>query len=137
MGLCGAVDTLASQASGAGLPVGPIFQRAALFLALHCLPISAAFVALPPLLSALGQPADVTGPVSAYLLALLPNLWLDSVARCVRSALGGAGRVCPATARLCRHPEPSSTDFTAQHTPHPRAGPSTASWWRSGSRSRR
>ena len=35
MGLCGAVDTLASQASGAGLPVGPIFQRAVLFLAVH------------------------------------------------------------------------------------------------------
>lgn len=35
MGLCGAVDTLASQASGAGQAVGPIFQRAVLFLAVH------------------------------------------------------------------------------------------------------
>lgn len=35
MGLCGAVDTLASQASGAGQPLGIIFQRAVLFLAVH------------------------------------------------------------------------------------------------------
>ena len=81
MGFCGAVDTLASQAVGAGRPVGAIFQRAVLFLALHCLPISAVFVAVPSLLAALGQPAVMCGMVRAYLLALLPNLWIDSLAR--------------------------------------------------------
>ncbi|PSC71055.1 MATE efflux family isoform A [Micractinium conductrix] len=81
MGLCGAVDTLASQASGAGQPVGIIFQRATLFLMLHCLPIAAAFVSLPALLAALGQPAEVCALVRAYLLALLPNLFIDAVAR--------------------------------------------------------
>lgn len=81
MGLCGAVDTLASQASGAGQPVGIIFQRAVLFLALHCLPITALFVGVPYLLAALGQPADVCALVRAYLLALLPNLFVDAVAR--------------------------------------------------------
>jgi len=35
MGLGGAVDILASQASGAGQPLGIIFQRAVLFLAVH------------------------------------------------------------------------------------------------------
>ena len=81
MGFCGAVDTLASQAVGAGRPVGAIFQRAVLFLALHCLPISAVFVAVPSLLAALGQPAEMCSMVRAYLLALLPNLWIDSLAR--------------------------------------------------------
>ncbi|KAI7842583.1 hypothetical protein COHA_003687 [Chlorella ohadii] len=81
MGLCGAVDTLASQASGAGQPLGIIFQRAVLFLAVHCIPITGLFVAVPSLLAAAGQPAEMTAAVRAYLLALLPNLWLDAVAR--------------------------------------------------------
>lgn len=81
MGLCGAVDTLATQAVGAGQPVGILFQRAVLFLALHCLPIAAMFVSVPMLLAALGQPADVCALVRAYLLALLPNLFIDAVAR--------------------------------------------------------
>lgn len=81
MAFCGAVDTLASQASGAGLPLGALFQRAVLFLAAHCVPISAFFLGLPSLLAALGQPADMCAMVQAYLLALLPNLWVDAVAR--------------------------------------------------------
>lgn len=52
-----------------------------LFLALHCLPITALFVGVPYLLAALGQPADVCALVRAYLLALLPNLFVDAVAR--------------------------------------------------------
>ena len=45
------------------------------------IPITGLFVAVPYLLAAAGQPADMTGNVRAYLLALLPNLWLDAVAR--------------------------------------------------------
>lgn len=81
MGLCGAVDTLATQAHGAGGALGPIFQRAVLFLAAHCLPITALFLAVPWLLAAAGQPAEMAAMVRVYLLALLPNLFIDAVAR--------------------------------------------------------
>ena len=82
MGLCGAVDTLGTQSVGAGQPVGIIFQGAVLFLVLHCLPIATMFLIFPHLLAALGQPADLCALVHAYLLALLPNLFIDAVARC-------------------------------------------------------
>lgn len=81
MGLCGAVDTLATQAVGARQPVGVIFQRAVLFLLAHCLPITALFLGVAPLLSALGQPAGMCAMVRLYLLALLPNLFIDALAR--------------------------------------------------------
>ena len=64
-----------------GLPVGLLFQRAVAFLAVHCVPISLLFLGVPSLLQALGQPADMCSLVRAYLLALLPNLWIDAVAR--------------------------------------------------------
>ena len=93
--LVAALQTLATQCVGAGRPVGVIFQRAVLFLTLHCLPITAMFVAVPHLLAALGQPADVCALVRAYLLALLPNLWIDAVARWAawHVSQGGQGRV--------------------------------------------
>lgn len=47
------------------------------------------FVAVPSLLAAAGQPADMTAAVRAYLLALLPNLWLDAVARWAPSQRSG------------------------------------------------
>lgn len=48
----------------------------------HCsIPITGLFVSVPSLLAAAGQPAEMTVAVRAYLLALLPNLWLDAVAR--------------------------------------------------------
>ena len=40
-------------------------------------------MSLPALLAALGQPAEVCALVRAYLLALLPNLFIDAVARWV------------------------------------------------------
>lgn len=98
MALCGAVDTLASQAQGAGQPVSLIFQRAVCFLTLHCLPISALFVAAPSLLAALGQPAEMAAMVRAYLLALLPNLWIDAVARWAPPP----ARLAPLAARVPR-----------------------------------
>ncbi|KAL4857142.1 Protein DETOXIFICATION 15 [Chlorella vulgaris] len=81
MGLCGAVDTLATQSVGAGQPISSIFQRAVLFLSVHCLPIAALFLTVPLLLATLGQPEDVCALVRAYLTALLPNLFIDAVAR--------------------------------------------------------
>jgi len=47
----------------------------------YSIPITGLFVAVPSLLAAAGQPAEMTAAVRAYLLALLPNLWLDAVAR--------------------------------------------------------
>lgn len=47
----------------------------------YSIPITGLFVAVPSLLAAAGQPAEMTAAVRAYLLALLPNLWLDAMAR--------------------------------------------------------
>ena len=46
-----------------------------------CAQIAGAFFGLPPLLRALGQPAELTQRVAAYLLCLLPAVWVDAVYR--------------------------------------------------------
>lgn len=91
MGLCGALDTLASQAAGAGntAALGVIFQRTVLFLLPHCAAISGLLLALPDLLQRLGQPPELCAEVGRFLLALLPFIWLEAVNR-----WAGACRFC-------------------------------------------
>jgi len=65
----------------------PLFPPLSLLLpcllrhTLPCLKITGLFIAVPSLLAALGQPAEMCSMVRTYLLALLPNLWIDAVAR--------------------------------------------------------
>eukprot|EP00892_Ulva_mutabilis_P009491 jgi/Ulvmu1/6914/UM031_0121.1 len=83
MGLCGATDTLASQAYGAGQfgQLSIIFQRTCLFLAAHALPISTFVLLSPPLFRAMGQPAAVADLMGPYIAATVPGIWLDVVDR--------------------------------------------------------
>lgn len=83
MGLCGGLDTQATQAHGAGnsQAMGVIFQRCVYFLLPHCALISGLFLGLPHLLRHLGQPAELCAAVGAFLLMLLPFLWLEALNR--------------------------------------------------------
>eukprot|EP00887_Chlorella_sp_A99_P006737 scaffold3.g6737.t1 len=87
MGLCGGLDTQATQAHGAGNSqarppaMGVIFQRCVYFLLPHCALISGLFLGLPHLLRHLGQPAELCAAVGAFLLMLLPFLWLEALNR--------------------------------------------------------
>lgn len=108
MGLCGAVDTLASQASGAGQPVGIIFQRATLFLMLHCL---------------VGGQGDVRVCVGGVVRAVLAGV--GSCAAVLPRAPGCAcrWRVHPGSRQLPAHPphhHPSSPRLSrASRSPSP------------------
>ncbi|GIL66766.1 hypothetical protein Vafri_20274 [Volvox africanus] len=97
LGLCGALDTLAAQAWGAGkerrLPL--LLQRTVLFLLLHCVLISAAMLLLPAGLRALGQDRALSVMVWKYLLALLPSVWLEALSRPINRALVARGIVTP------------------------------------------
>ena len=83
MGLCGAVDTLGSQAVGAGRldALGPLFQRAVLFLGAHCVPLSALVLALPAVMRWAGQDPRLVGDVRSFLLGVLPALWFEALGR--------------------------------------------------------
>ncbi|GIL78024.1 hypothetical protein Vretimale_7355 [Volvox reticuliferus] len=97
LGLCGALDTLAAQAWGAGkerrLPL--LLQRTVLFLWLHCVLISAAMLMLPAGLQALGQDPGLGAMLWRYLLALLPSVWLEALSRPINRALVARGIVTP------------------------------------------
>ncbi|KAG2495434.1 hypothetical protein HYH03_006381 [Edaphochlamys debaryana] len=97
LGLCGAVDTLAAQAWGAGkhtrLPL--LLQRAVLFLWAHCVLISAAMMAMPYGLLMLGQDPTLSYMVQRYLLALLPSVWLEAVSRPITRVLVARGVAAP------------------------------------------
>ena len=87
--------------------LGVIFQRTVLFLLPHCGLISGAFVTLPSLLRALGQPPQLCSDVRLFILALLPALWLDALNRRAAAhklpsrspALLAAGSSAPCCAR--------------------------------------
>ncbi|KAG2449560.1 hypothetical protein HYH02_005093 [Chlamydomonas schloesseri] len=97
LGLCGALDTLAAQAWGAGkegrLPL--LLQRTVLFLWMHCAAISAAMLALPCGLAALGQDPVLSSMVRTYILALLPSVWLEAVTRPITRVLVARGIASP------------------------------------------
>ncbi|KXZ47523.1 hypothetical protein GPECTOR_34g682 [Gonium pectorale] len=97
LGLCGALDTLAAQAWGAGkesrLPL--LLQRCVLFLWAHCGPLSAAMLLLPSGLTAIGGDAGLAVAVRRYLVALLPSMWLEAVSRPITRVLVARGTVTP------------------------------------------
>ncbi|PNH12640.1 Multidrug and toxin extrusion protein 1 [Tetrabaena socialis] len=82
-GLCGALDTQVAQAYGAGnlSALGPIFKRTLLFLWLHCLPITGLLLAAPHLLRYLSREEQLARMAHSYILALVPAVWLDALAR--------------------------------------------------------
>ncbi|GLC34146.1 hypothetical protein PLESTB_000842400 [Pleodorina starrii] len=82
-GLCGGLDTQAPQAFGAGNygALGPIFKRTLLFLWLHCLPITGVLLAAPRLLRYLSSEHELAVIAHKYILALIPAVWLDALAR--------------------------------------------------------
>ncbi|GFR42578.1 hypothetical protein Agub_g3505, partial [Astrephomene gubernaculifera] len=82
-GLCGALDTQAAQAYGAGNlgALGPIFKRTLLFLWLHCLPLTGVLLGAPGLLRLLSREEELAGRAHRYILALIPAVWLDAAAR--------------------------------------------------------
>jgi multidrug resistance protein, MATE family len=86
LGLCGALDTQASQAVGAGkhnrLPT--LYQRTSLFLLLHCIPITAVMLSVPWLLYfANGQNAELSHMVYRYLTLVVPGIFLEAFGRSV------------------------------------------------------
>ncbi|GAB4814513.1 hypothetical protein N2152v2_001559 [Parachlorella kessleri] len=97
LGLCGALDTYASQAAGSGSheALGLINQRATLFLLAHTLPITGFFLGLPHLLTAIGQPEELAQHVGRYLLTLLPAVWVDAFYRPLNRTLVALGIVQP------------------------------------------
>lgn len=56
-----------------------IFQRTIAWLLLHCVPVSLLFVALPWLLRAIGQPAELCSQVDVYVICLLPTMFLNAL----------------------------------------------------------
>lgn len=82
-GLCGALDTQAAQAYGAGnhAALGPIFKRTLLFLWLHCLAISGLLLGAPSLLQLLSGDQELADMAHRYILGLIPAVWLDAAAR--------------------------------------------------------
>ncbi|GAX73141.1 hypothetical protein CEUSTIGMA_g594.t1 [Chlamydomonas eustigma] len=85
LGLCGALDTQASQAVGAGrltrLPT--LYQRTTLFLLVHCIPITAIMLGMPVLLSYINQDSAsaLPGMVSKYMLFIVPGVFLEAISR--------------------------------------------------------
>ncbi len=68
----------------------------------HCAAITAAMLALPSGLAALGQDPALSDMVRTYILALLPSVWLEAVTRWVCGHWEGemGARV---GISLCRH----------------------------------
>lgn len=96
MGLCGAVDTISSQAAGAGRLelLGPIFRRSCLFLLLHLLPFGlfsfSALLWLPHLTD-----PSVARNAARFLLLLLPDLAAQCLWRPMNRVLASQRITCP------------------------------------------
>ncbi|KAG2492272.1 hypothetical protein HYH03_009512 [Edaphochlamys debaryana] len=82
-GLCGGLDTQAAQAYGAGNydALGPLFKRTLLFLWLHCLPITGVLLGAPHVLRVLSRDEQLADQAHKYIVALIPAVWLDALAR--------------------------------------------------------
>ena len=83
IGLSFAVQTLASQAAGAGdaRALGRTLQRALPVSVVFSLPVTALLLFLGPLLTALGRPADFCARASSYALVILPVAALTGAQR--------------------------------------------------------
>ncbi len=77
MGLSTFMDTLASQAYGAGnyKMVGLITQRASMFFFITCLPILLLWTQCAPILTALKQDAGIAAQAAVYIRGMMPGLF--------------------------------------------------------------
>ena len=89
IGLSLAVQTLASQAAGAGdaRALNLALQRALPISLVFSLPVTALLLSLGPLLRLLGRPADVAASASAYALCILPVAVLTGAQRAMQAWL--------------------------------------------------
>ena len=71
------------QAVGAGkvtrLPI--LCQRTALFLIVHCIPISAVMLGVPHLLNLTGQDTELSQMVFNFMLYVIPGVFLEALSR--------------------------------------------------------
>ncbi|KAG2439264.1 hypothetical protein HXX76_004625 [Chlamydomonas incerta] len=88
-GMVGALDTLASQAYGAGNldAIGAHFRTAVTFLALHAVPLFSLLAALPLLLQENSGPDDLGAMAGRYVRHVLPWLGLEALNRPLNSVL--------------------------------------------------
>ncbi|CAE7254468.1 DTX6 [Symbiodinium natans] len=96
MGLCGAVDTISSQAAGAGRKdlLGPIFRRSSCFLLLHLIPFSLLCISCLFWLPLVTDPA-VGRATSKFLLLLIPDLATQCIWRPMNRVLASQQITCP------------------------------------------
>ncbi|KAJ9504555.1 hypothetical protein QJQ45_020178, partial [Haematococcus lacustris] len=89
MGLCGALDTQASQAYGHGnlAELPPIFQRTLMFLWLHALPVTAMLLAVPKVLAQQGGDPQLAAMALSYMQLLIPGVWMECLARSLNRIL--------------------------------------------------
>ena len=89
IGLSLAVQTLASQANGAGDPkaLSLALQRALPIAVVFSVPVVTVLLTLGPILHALGRPADVCAAASYYALTILPVSALTGMQRAMTSWL--------------------------------------------------
>lgn len=97
LGVTNALDTLCSQAVGAGRPelMGLYLQRALLAVGLLMLPLVAVQLQAEHVLLALGQPADVSASAGEYVRFLLPALPLSVLYDALRRPLLAQGVTRP------------------------------------------
>eukprot|EP00727_Mastigamoeba_balamuthi_P001511 m51a1_g11357 hypothetical protein (509) ;mRNA; r:10715-12731 len=97
IGLTSAVDTLASQAWGAGNKrrVGVVMQRGMWVVLAYAVPLAALWVSLEPLLVAARQPPAVAALAGQYLRAAAPGIVPMFWGHVVGHALMCTGRVSP------------------------------------------
>ncbi|KXZ52717.1 hypothetical protein GPECTOR_8g111 [Gonium pectorale] len=88
-GMSGGLDTLASQAYGAGNldAIGAHFRTALLFLYLHAGPLFLALAGLPLLLKREESDADLGNMAASYVRWVLPSLLFECLNRPLNSAL--------------------------------------------------
>ncbi|KAG2498960.1 hypothetical protein HYH03_003149 [Edaphochlamys debaryana] len=89
MGLSGGLDTLASQAFGAGnvAALGAHFRTAVAFLALHLVPLVTMLLAAPVFLREEASDADLGVMAGRYVAAVLPALGFECLSRPLNSVL--------------------------------------------------
>lgn len=96
-GLSQAIDTLASQAYGAGNMrlVGTIAQRAALILTIMCALVITLWQNCEPLLRLLDQPEDVTRAAVGYVKLLCVGVWGVNMFEVIKRWLASQGITQP------------------------------------------
>lgn len=109
VGLSQAIDSLCSQAYGAGayLLLGDVLQRALLVMAAFNGGATLLWLCAEGVLVACGQDPLLSASAAAYLRALLPALWAHALSIATQRWLGAQGETRPllaiSTLTLCAH----------------------------------